>query len=648
MTGPALTAAHAESGPRTRDVVERVLARPGTPLHHGPQDGVGARLGVDLSTVRVHTDPEAGASAVGLGAAAYAAGRHVVFAPGRFAPGSAEGDRLLAHELAHVAATDTAEPDLTRISRPGDRDEGAADRAADHALAGRRVAAQPAAPGIHRQAVTDPFAVIDTGPLTAATAKGLLDHYDKLPPSERDAVVRAHHRVGVLQTGLMRWLAALDRTDVRANRELIRDLQERVQRLTVEGVTGKNLGQLGAEQAAFRRGGAQRIAGARANAEARRTGAAPKPVTDADLARAQSEEIGKLSPITPSTALERWTADDQKSWDARATAVIPQVVAACADIAPEFGITAKNFRFDQVAIIKDGGEVFAMSGNPLIIGVDFVRLAEIDPAYVVRTVVHEFVGHPDFGGFAGRMESSEARIHGEARRTLFPDKPAWTPPEMHTYGYIGTEIYAALRELPYKQQLRPSPRASRTETSISMPITPEDNVDRKLALVEKLYAPEIAPAVVQGLYERFRIDPRVSQDALVVFEQAAERHFPKVLRGVPDRPPWRGFGARLELGTEWAGGRVRPHAGLSANVALRWASTALSAGLRLDVSLQDRETFVRAGAQGGVEQRLFGALYLQANLGYLYGFGAASSGVTVGGGVSVHLGSAELGWSTTT
>jgi hypothetical protein len=41
-------------------------------------------------------------------ALAYTVGPHVVFAPGRYAPGTREGRRLLAHELAHVAQQDTA------------------------------------------------------------------------------------------------------------------------------------------------------------------------------------------------------------------------------------------------------------------------------------------------------------------------------------------------------------------------------------------------------------------------------------------------------------------------------------------------------------------------------------------------------------
>lgn len=56
----------------------------------------------DLSEVRIHTDPEAAATARDLGANAVTIGNDIAFASGKYAPGSTEGQRLLAHELAHV------------------------------------------------------------------------------------------------------------------------------------------------------------------------------------------------------------------------------------------------------------------------------------------------------------------------------------------------------------------------------------------------------------------------------------------------------------------------------------------------------------------------------------------------------------------
>jgi hypothetical protein len=61
------------------------------------------RFGSDFSHVRVHTDAPAAALADNIGANAFAAGDDIAFASGRYAPSSARGRELLAHELAHVA-----------------------------------------------------------------------------------------------------------------------------------------------------------------------------------------------------------------------------------------------------------------------------------------------------------------------------------------------------------------------------------------------------------------------------------------------------------------------------------------------------------------------------------------------------------------
>lgn len=84
-------------------VVDRALAAPGHPLDARTRAYFEPRVGADLSAVRVHDDRTAAASASAIDANAYTVGDHIVFAAGRHAPGTASGDRLLAHELAHVA-----------------------------------------------------------------------------------------------------------------------------------------------------------------------------------------------------------------------------------------------------------------------------------------------------------------------------------------------------------------------------------------------------------------------------------------------------------------------------------------------------------------------------------------------------------------
>jgi Domain of unknown function (DUF4157) len=82
--------------------VYEVLGAPGESLDGQTLRHMQGRFGFDFSRVRVHTDTAAGESARRLNAAAYTVGRHVVFGRSQFAPGNADGQRLLAHELTHV------------------------------------------------------------------------------------------------------------------------------------------------------------------------------------------------------------------------------------------------------------------------------------------------------------------------------------------------------------------------------------------------------------------------------------------------------------------------------------------------------------------------------------------------------------------
>lgn len=64
--------------------------------------GFAGRSAVDFSDVRVHADAGAARAADALGARAFTAGSHLVFGEGEYAPRSAAGSVLLAHELTHV------------------------------------------------------------------------------------------------------------------------------------------------------------------------------------------------------------------------------------------------------------------------------------------------------------------------------------------------------------------------------------------------------------------------------------------------------------------------------------------------------------------------------------------------------------------
>jgi hypothetical protein len=149
------------------------------PLPMASRHRMEARFGTDFSQVRVHDDRQAGVVAGSARAAAFTIGEQIVFAPGRFQPGTAAGDRLLAHELAHVAQQRTGRADADGERR--------ADRAADRVISGGTatdadlggappgLARQPDDAPLLRQPVLETFAGFAPGSaaLTAADQHGV-------------------------------------------------------------------------------------------------------------------------------------------------------------------------------------------------------------------------------------------------------------------------------------------------------------------------------------------------------------------------------------------------------------------------------------------------------------------------------------------
>ena len=114
-------------------IVHDVLRAPGQPLDFHTRNFMEGRFGHDFSKVRVHADGKAGASASAVNSLAYTVGSNLVFAPGQYSPRTAEGTRLLAHELTHVVQQGghgSAMQHSLTIGQPNDRYEQEADRMA--------------------------------------------------------------------------------------------------------------------------------------------------------------------------------------------------------------------------------------------------------------------------------------------------------------------------------------------------------------------------------------------------------------------------------------------------------------------------------------------------------------------------------------
>lgn len=82
----------------------RIQARVGggSPLPGGVQERMEVAFGRSLDHVRVHDDPEAARLSAAVSAQAFTTGRDIFFGAGRFDPADPAGERVLAHEIAHV------------------------------------------------------------------------------------------------------------------------------------------------------------------------------------------------------------------------------------------------------------------------------------------------------------------------------------------------------------------------------------------------------------------------------------------------------------------------------------------------------------------------------------------------------------------
>jgi hypothetical protein len=147
--------ARSAAGPEPESVppaVHESLRTAGRPLDAQVRTEVEGRLGHDLSGVRIHADRPAAEAASAVHAHAFTVGSDVVFAAGRFQPGTPDGRRLLLHELTHtVQQRDGAgRASALRIGPAGTAAEAHADRVASGAPAPIEGAAAPA-PVIRRQ-----------------------------------------------------------------------------------------------------------------------------------------------------------------------------------------------------------------------------------------------------------------------------------------------------------------------------------------------------------------------------------------------------------------------------------------------------------------------------------------------------------------
>ncbi|HLZ34839.1 MAG TPA: DUF4157 domain-containing protein [Nitrospira sp.] len=154
-------------------IVHEVLRSPGQPLDPATRAFFEPRFGHDFSQVRVHIDAKAAESARAVNAVAYTVGEDVVFGAGQYARKSPVGQRLIAHELAHVLQQGSHKTNDLSLAPSNGPSEEEANQAANNVFGGLTEAVRPLTTTnshgqqLHRQLIAVPGSPVPlAGPYT--------------------------------------------------------------------------------------------------------------------------------------------------------------------------------------------------------------------------------------------------------------------------------------------------------------------------------------------------------------------------------------------------------------------------------------------------------------------------------------------------
>lgn len=205
-------------------VVHDVLRSSAPPLDAQTRALMEPRFGHDFSRVRIHTGDLAARSAEAVAAQAFTFGRDIVFGSGRFAPATAEGRKLLAHELAHVVQQGAA-PATSAVTRPV---------APGHSGAGPQLRRQPTPGPASPPAAPSPTTGMDPSTISSCRFEFRQGATAAVDPAARDACLetaRAYIEAGGGQVELHGY--ASEEGDAQFNAGLARRRAEAAKRLLV-------------------------------------------------------------------------------------------------------------------------------------------------------------------------------------------------------------------------------------------------------------------------------------------------------------------------------------------------------------------------------------------------------------------------------
>jgi hypothetical protein len=492
-------------------------------------------FGLDLGGVRVHTDSKANEAARNFDARAFTVGSDIVFGAGEYEPYTPAGQGLLAHELTHVAQSQTntvARAVSSDYSSIKDKltykftDWAITDKEAHDVLAilaalsatdftdtlqametddlvspllenissDDKTAFAPLIQKIHTERGTSAIAkhieslmsyeVVLDWVITDAEAHEVLEALKSLtgnPAKLRDVVTALPAKQ------YERFYSNLSSEDRSQNLRFLQDVE-------MMRSSGMTMQEMTATQKAF--------LAAQATAAGKTTG-------EFIAGEAASRGYGGSaavwwSSLTPDQKTERSDKFQEVLKDIRDHA--PKEVR---DIVRAAEAAGGGIVWDPDECEEN--DAFAVNqGDKLSVGKDWLESAEKNKRNVYDNIVHELGGHREYGDEASWdiMKGVLAALSAADRAVA--EGGAQSP--YTAYGYMETEMYAEVREYPYR-------------TKESQSDDPEQDVEEQLKNIKIAFQPTVAEAIVRGFRRRLELDPKVSRKSKRLFDKKAELVF---------------------------------------------------------------------------------------------------------------------------
>jgi hypothetical protein len=210
------------------------------------------------------------------------------------------------------------------------------------------------------------------------------------------------------------------------------------------------------------------------------------------------------------TAVEAKSAAYKRRWAKKAEDAVAKIKAAAPveikALIAAAEIKGGGIKYDYETVERN--DAYAVhSGDWLLVGKSWVETALKDPANVYENIAHELGGHEEYGDemlwdvMVLATTSAERTAAGSHGRSLYT-----------AYGYMETEIYAELRELPYR-------------TAGSQGDEPAEDVEGRLKEVKAAFAPRVANVWVRAFRRRISHDATITAAALALFDDKVKALF---------------------------------------------------------------------------------------------------------------------------